>query len=181
MMTDNDLTTLHRRLGIPADYGVNPYRPRFMEAKRLVAVGEDLFARPQRLAPEAALRWRALQAAAAADGVSLQLVSAFRSIAYQAALIERKLAARQAIDAILTVVAAPGFSEHHTGCAVDLTTPGCDPLTESFGDTDAFRWLMSQRDTFGLRLSYPPDNSSGFIYEPWHWALLTPKQKPTAQ
>ena len=38
-------------------------------------------------------------------------------------------------------IAAPGYSEHHTGRAVDLTTPACDPLAEEFENTQAFDWL----------------------------------------
>ena len=67
--------------------------------------------------------------------------------------------------------AAPGHSEHHTGRAVDIATPGSRPLTEEFEDTDAFRWLTSRAVEFGFSLTYPRDNPWGIAYEPWHWSL----------
>ena len=66
--------------------------------------------------------------------------------------------------------AAPGYSEHHTGCAVDIATPGSRPLTEEFEDSQAFRWLTDNAGKFGFSMSYPRNNPAGFIYEPWHWA-----------
>ena len=90
---------------------------------------------------------------------------------YQARLIRKKINAGQSIDDILAVVAAPGFSEHHTGRAVDIATPGSRPLTEEFENSPAFQWLNQRAAEFGFSMSYPPGNPSGFIYEPWHWAL----------
>lgn len=71
---------------------------------------------------------------------------------------------------ILEVSAAPGFSEHHTGRALDLTTPGGPVLEEPFEHTDAFAWLSESAGSFGFHLSYPRGNSHGIAYEPWHWA-----------
>ena len=70
----------------------------------------------------------------------------------------------------MTVSAAPGYSEHHTGRAVDIATPGSRPLTEEFEDSAAFHWLNENAADFGFSMSYPRDNRYGFIYEPWHWA-----------
>lgn len=165
------LENLHRQLGIPSDYGREPPRPRFDEAAELVDVGPNLVGRPQRLTPRAASHWRAMQAAAAADDVRLLLVSGFRSLDYQAGLIRRKLDAGQSIEEILAVNAAPGYSQHHTGEAVDIATPGYRPLTEEFENSPAFHWLRERAGEFGFSLSYPPGNACGFIYEPWHWAL----------
>jgi D-alanyl-D-alanine carboxypeptidase len=99
------------------------------------------------------------------------LVSGFRSVDYQAGLIRTKLDRGQAIEAILQVNAAPGFSEHHTGQAVDIATPGSRPLTEEFEDTPAFEWLTREADRFGFSMSYPRNNPFGLIYEPWHWSI----------
>ncbi len=70
---------------------------------------------------------------------------------------------------ILSVSAAPGYSEHHTGRAVDLTTPGTRPLEEDFEATPAFEWLTGTAEDFGFRMSYPRNNRHGIAYEPWHW------------
>ena len=125
----------------------------------------------QRLTPEAAASWRAMQAAADEDGETLLLVSGYRSIDYQARLIRKKINAGQSVNEILAVNAAPGHSEHHTGRAIDIATPGSRPLTEEFEGSAAFAWLSGHAADYGFSMSYPRDNVAGFIYEPWHWAL----------
>jgi D-alanyl-D-alanine carboxypeptidase len=164
------LRELHNELGIPDEYGQDGTRPLFEEATELEEVGPNLVGRMQRLTPGTARQWAAMQAAARADGVLLLIVSGFRSIEYQARLIRKKINAGQQVSDILEVNAAPGFSEHHTGRAIDIASPGSRPLTEEFEDSDAFRWLQANAGGFGFSMSYPRDNPGGFIYEPWHWA-----------
>jgi D-alanyl-D-alanine carboxypeptidase len=110
-------------------------------------------------------------AAGGNDGIRLLIVSGFRSFEYQAQLIRRKLATGQTIGEILRVNAAPGFSQHHTGTAIDVASPGSRPLTEEFEDSAAFRWLLENAGRFGFSMTYPRDNPWGFVYEPWHWSL----------
>jgi D-alanyl-D-alanine carboxypeptidase len=164
------LRDLHAELGIPDDYGADGTRPRYEDATELVEVGPNIVGRMQCLEPGTAAAWFAMQQAAADDGVTLLLVSGFRSRDYQARLIRKKINAGQALGEILAVSAAPGFSEHHTGRAIDIATPGSRPLTEEFEETEAFRWLVTSASAHGFSLSYPPGNAAGFAYEPWHWA-----------
>jgi D-alanyl-D-alanine carboxypeptidase len=145
--------------------------PFYADAAELVDVGPNLVGHMQRLAPDAADRWRRMAEAAGSDGIRLLIASGFRDAEYQAGLIRRKLDAGQDIEDILKVVAAPGFSQHHTGCAIDIATPGSRPLTEEFDGTDAFAWLIENAISHGFSMTYPRDNAHGFIYEPWHWAL----------
>jgi D-alanyl-D-alanine carboxypeptidase len=161
---------IHKILGIPPHYGRAPYRPGYTEARELVDVPVGCVGRPLRLTPVAAQAWTAMVGAARTENVALLLVSGFRSVEYQRELFEKKLAANLPIDRILAVNAAPGFSQHHTGCAADVGTPGCESLTEDFENTEAFRWLVRNAGSFGFSLSYPRGNDFGFIYEPWHWA-----------
>ena len=172
MVSEGHIAGLHRELGIPADYGSGDGPPAFVEACELVEVGPNLVGHVQRLRPAAASRWQAMTTAAEADDVVLLIVSGFRSADYQAGLIRKKIESGQSISDILTVNAAPGFSEHHSGCAVDIATPGSRPLTEEFELSDAFRWLEANAATYGFRMSYPRDNRWGFVYEPWHWSCL---------
>jgi D-alanyl-D-alanine carboxypeptidase len=162
---------LHESLGIPDDYGRDGNPPYFAETTELVDVGPNLVGRMQRLTPDTAARWQQMVEAAGGDGIRLLIVSGFRDFEYQAGLIRRKLDAGEAIGDILKVNAAPGFSQHHTGCAVDIATPGSRPLTEDFEDSDAFAWLTKNAATYGFSMTYPRNNPQGFIYEPWHWAL----------
>ena len=164
------LRELHAELGIPEDYGLVRARPVYEEATELVEVGPNLIGRMQRLTPATAREWAAMRAAAAKDGVTLLIVSGFRSIDYQARLIRKKINAGQSVSEILSVNAAPGHSEHHTGRAVDIASPGSRPLTREFDDSEAFRWLQASAATYGFSMSYPRDNPAGFVYEPWHWA-----------
>jgi D-alanyl-D-alanine carboxypeptidase len=165
------LTKLHQELGIPSDYGHENDLPQFAEATELVEVGPNLVGRMQTLTPETAARYSAMVAAASADGVTLMIVSGYRSCEYQAALIRKKINAGQVVSEILSVNAAPGYSEHHSGRAVDIASPGSRPLTEEFEASDAFGWLKLRAEEFGFSLSYPRDNRFGFIYEPWHWSI----------
>ncbi len=166
------LRELHEELGIPADYGRDGARPEFEEATELVEVGPNLVGRMQRLTPATAGAWAAMQEAAAEDGVTLLIVSGYRSIDYQARLIRKKINAGQSVSEILAVNAAPGHSEHHTGRAIDIASPGSRPLTEEFEGSEAFRWLQANAANYGFSMSYPRDNAAGFIYEPWHWARM---------
>ncbi len=158
-------------LGLPAALVTERRRALHEECADLDSIGLDQFGREQRLERRAAAQWQAMVAAAARDGVVLTAVSAFRSFDYQRTIIERKLAAGQTVEQILRVSALPGFSEHHTGLAIDIGTPGCPPITEAFERTPAFEWLTRRGREFGFQMSYPKDNEGGVIYEPWHWAF----------
>jgi D-alanyl-D-alanine carboxypeptidase len=159
-------------LQVPEDHPARRRQPVVPEATDLVSIGLDVFGREQFLVLEVAEQWRALERAAARDGIVLQVVSAFRSVERQRRIFERKLAAGQTLIDILRVNALPGCSEHHSGRALDVTTPGVEPLTEAFEETEAFAWLTRSADECGLRLSYPRDNPFGVSYEPWHWYFL---------
>ena len=163
------LEKIHQGLGIPADYASSCGMPMHEDCPDLVAVGEDAFGRPARLERQTAQAWQRLQQAASAAGVVLHLVSAYRSTDYQRELIERKLARGLLIADILKVNAAPGYSEHHSGRAIDIGTPGFAALEEEFEKSEAFAWLLAHASRFGFRLSFPRNNRFGVMYEPWHW------------
>lgn len=157
------------RLGITPELLAGRMLPCFAEAPGLVFVELGADGREHFLAPAAAGAWRAMQVAARADGETLLIVSAFRSIARQALIIRRKLERGETLAEILRVSAPPGASEHHTGLAVDIGTPDSEALTTDFAETRAFAWLQSHAGDFGFSLSYPAGNPAGFLPEPWHW------------
>ena len=74
--------------------------------------------------------------------------------------------------------APPGFSEHHSGRALDLSTEGFAPLEEAFERSEAFKWLCGNGGRFGFTLSYPRGNRYGIVYEPWHWLYRNRKEHP---
>ncbi|MBU0677998.1 MAG: D-alanyl-D-alanine carboxypeptidase family protein [Verrucomicrobia bacterium] len=164
-----DIARLHRELGIPADFlsGRQPVREPC--AGDLIQIGTKEDGHPILLEQSAAESWIAMCNAAERDGVLLEPVSGFRSVEYQAGLLRSKLEEGQPLDDILQVMAVPGYSEHHTGCAIDINTPGCEACEEEFEDSAAFAWLSKHAGAFGFTLSYPKNNPRGVIYEPWHW------------
>jgi D-alanyl-D-alanine carboxypeptidase len=165
------LRELHRELGIPEDYSVLRRLTLHEEAStdELVEIGRNPDGRLLELVPPAAAAWRLLRNEAANDGLELIAVSAFRSVARQTEIIRRKLDDGKSIAEILRYVAAPGFSEHHTGRAIDIGCPGFTDLEENFETTPAFAWLQRRAGRHGFSLSYPRGSETGIGYEPWHW------------
>ncbi|KGQ19692.1 D-alanyl-D-alanine carboxypeptidase [Lysobacter dokdonensis DS-58] len=167
------LARLHERLdqlGIEeGDYAGRTGLELVAEPDRLDFAGFDMFRRPLWLLPGAARAWLHMQGDALRAGVVLDSISGYRSHDYQLGIFERKLARGQSVDEILNVNAAPGFSEHHGGRALDIGTTDEPPAEESFEKTRAFEWLQANAEGHGFALSYPRDNPHGIVYEPWHW------------
>ena len=161
--------TLLESLGIPEKYGSDPLLPIYAEAGELVDAGLNIVGRMQTLTADTAAAWLGMFNEAQEEQIELVMVSGFRSMEYQAGLIQKKLEAGQTIEEILQVNVAPGFSQHHTGNAIDIATPGYKPLLEEFEDSPAFAWLQENAGRFGFTLSYPRGNPEAITYEPWHW------------
>lgn len=168
---DPRLNSLNAALGISSELIATRGLRIYEEASSLEVAETGTDGREHLLVSTAAEAWHTLKAAAHDDGVSLLIVSAFRSINRQAEIIRQKLEAGVTIEEILTISAPPGFSEHHTGCAIDLTTPGSRALEVEFEQTVAFAWLKRRAAEFSYQLSYPIGNCYGYQYEPWHWCF----------
>lgn len=167
-----------QRLGLDADqYAASTGLSAEPEPAQLTLAGFDRYRRPLWLTAAAARGWRRLQIAAAGLGVALDAISGYRSHDYQLGIFERKFARGQSLPQILQVNAAPGFSEHHSGNALDLGSPGQAPAEETFEDTAAFAWLSRHAGDYGFRMSYPRNNPHGIVYEPWHWRFHTPSNR----
>ncbi|MEO1211698.1 MAG: D-alanyl-D-alanine carboxypeptidase family protein [Cyanobacteria bacterium J06638_20] len=112
--------------------------------------------------------------AARRDGIWLVPISGFRDYERQDFLFESKTEQVGSPESAAFTVAPPGYSEHHTGMAVDLADglARALDLSVAFGDTDAYRWLSRHANRFGYELSFPPDNPQGISYEPWHWRYI---------
>jgi D-alanyl-D-alanine carboxypeptidase len=156
-------------LGIPVELVRARGLPLCVEAKTLVVAEIDARGREQRLAPAAASAWSTMKVAAARAGVELYLVSAFRSFDRQCEIVRDKLTVGQSLEQILAVSAPPGYSEHHTGRAVDIGSKPDDSLEEAFEESAAYAWLSLHASRYGYFLSYPKGNRYGYRYEPWHW------------
>ena len=162
-------------LGIDADaYAARTGLPLVAEPSWLAFAGLDRYRRALWLQRDAARAWLGMQAAARRDGVVLEAISGYRSHDYQLGIFERKLARGLQIEDIFAVNAAPGFSEHHGGHALDIGTPGEPPAEPSFEATPAFSWLQGHAAAHGFVMSYPRDNPHGIVHEPWHWRHACP-------
>jgi len=111
-------------------------------------------------------RFLSMKEAALEEGVTLSVKWAFRSVEDQARLIRAQLRYGASMAEILSRVAAPGYSEHHSGRAFDFERIPSETLFER---TEAFKWLVENAWRFDCVMSYPPNNGYGVIYEPWHW------------
>jgi len=94
------------------------------ECTNLVNTELDVFGRQPQLEVATFAAWQTMQAAAIKDDIVLQIISAYRSFDYQKQMFIRKMARGDSLSAILQVNAAPGYSEHHSGRAVDIGCPG---------------------------------------------------------
>lgn len=170
------IAAMDRELGIPAGYGTSHGLTLVPEPATLAVAGKDLRGRTVKLAPAAAAALKRMTVAAAKDGVTLQIVSGFRSAAYQAALLRMKLNRGMSIATALSINTPPGYSEHQSGCAVDLATPHSPAADQSFARTPAYAWLNRRAAEYGFHLSYPQSNANGIEFEPWHWRYVAPVQ-----
>ncbi|MEN9204416.1 MAG: M15 family metallopeptidase [Thermostichales cyanobacterium SZTDM-1c_bins_54] len=131
--------------------------------------------RAVQLRRSAAQAWRSMQQAAAQAGVVLVPISGFRSIADQEYLFFQRARQKSLRPQERALVSAPpGYSEHHTGYALDIGD-GRDPATDvevTFTRTAAWAWLNQHGARFGFELSFPEGNSQGISFEPWHWRYV---------
>ena len=106
--------------------------------------------------------------AAKADGVSMRVVSAYRTESYQRNLFNSKVRRSGNVYAD-NYSARPGHSEHQTGLAVDINS-----TYVSFENSAAYRWLQDHAYEYGFILRYPKGKEwiTGYSYEPWHYRFV---------
>ncbi len=128
----------------------------------------------QKLRLEAARALENMFQEALDSGVSLYLVSGYRSYSDQIDLQSYYqnlfgLTEATRIDCI------PGASEHQLGLAVDLgTTDHLYELNTNFSNTDAYQWLIQNCARFGFILRYPngKEEVTGIKYSPWNFRYV---------
>ncbi|MEG4028234.1 MULTISPECIES: M15 family metallopeptidase [unclassified Microcoleus] len=145
-------------------------------AKDLVSVTSD---GSVKLRTSAAAKYQEMVNAAAASGIYFAPISGFRSLQdQQHVFFDVKAERRQNASKRAEVSAPPGYSEHHTGYAIDIgdgTAPEHN-LSPSFENTEAFKWLEANAVAFSFEMSFPKNNRQGVSYEPWHWRFVGDKQ-----
>lgn len=147
------------------------------DVNKMIVIGsyaQQEYQRYEKLAPEAALALMKLIYAARDEGVWIIPVSGFRTITNQEKLFKAQIQRLGSPEAAAKVSAPPGYSEHHTGYAIDLADgnfPKQD-ITDKFAETDAFKWLKIHGKEFGFEMSFPENNPQGVSYEAWHWRFV---------
>ncbi len=113
--------------------------------------------------PETMEAFVTMAEAAKEDSVLLIADSGWRSFSFQSRIIKRRLQRGDKMETILLSVAPPGYSEHHTGRALDLC-----PSEARFAHTDIYKWLKENAGQFGFIESLPKHDSNLIHWEAWH-------------
>ena len=112
------------------------------------------------------------------DGIYLELDSARRSVAAQQDIMDR-FTEKYGADYAAKTVATPGYSEHHTGLALDLyfKLKGEDgAFTDVYYNEDMVQYpeiwekIHAKLADYGFILRYLEgrEHITGYGYEPWH-------------
>ncbi len=109
--------------------------------------------------------------AAKEDGITLIVNSSYRTNEYQTGLYENRKEQQGQANAD-KYAARPGHSEHESGLALDIFSPGYG--TANFETSDAYTWLINNSYKYGFILRYPKDKEhlTGYGYESWHYRYV---------
>ena len=125
-----------------------------------------------KLRRDAAKAFNEMKAAAAKEGIKLTCVSGCRPTDYQVNTFKKKFkdANNPTVEEIksrVKVSAPSGYSEHHTGLAVDINSTSND-----FKNTPAYKWLQKHAHEYGFEQSFPAGNAQGLSEESWHYRYV---------
>lgn len=147
----------------------------------------ELEGKIHKLQPEVMRAFEKMRAAAAKEGISIDLVSAYRSYNRQKSIWNRKFnnfvsegySAIEAVNKIIEYSTLPGTSRHHWGTDIDifdasLPAPKSILIEENYETNGVYaklkEWMDNNAETFGFYLVYTNDTDrKGFKYEPWHY------------
>lgn len=113
---------------------------------------------------EAADALEEMQAAAAEEGLTLYVVSGYRSYETQEAVYAGWVN-QDGKELADTYSSRAGYSDHQTGYTFDLNS-----LEQDFAYTEEGIWLAEHCAEFGFIIRYPEGKEmyTGYVYEPWH-------------
>ncbi len=114
------------------------------------------------------------------EGIQIELDSTYRSIEEQQEIWDRWSADPElGPDYCEKYLAKVGYSEHHTGLAIDILIVKPDGYVENdneemLADTETFAKIHQHLAQFGFILRYPPEREAvtGYNYEPWHFRFV---------
>ncbi len=118
-----------------------------------------------------AIKFNEMKTEAKKNNLNIVAISGYRSFNYQNNLYNKYVTVDGKTKAD-TYSARPGYSEHQTGLAVDISN-GNNPYY-SFENTKEFNWIQDNAYKYGFILRYPKDkeNITGYSYESWHYRYV---------
>ena len=114
-----------------------------------------------------------LQSALLKQDVDIRLDSVYRSVEEQVTLWE-SFEEEYGEDYCKKYLAEPGYSEHHTGLAVDVCIIKDGEVINDndtmLAETELFKKVHELMPEYGFILRYPEgkEGITGYAYEPWH-------------
>lgn len=165
----NILALVNKEYALPSDYA-----PEDLTRPNVSFSFGDADIEKSYLRKEAAEHLELLFDAAEKDGIELFAVSGYRSYERQTNVFSAK-SNQVGETAAAAVVAIPGYSEHQTGLAMDISSRSVSlELIEQFGTTVEGKWLAENAHKFGYILRYPEgkETITGYQYEPWHFRYI---------
>ena len=153
-----------------AMFGITHYKYEDCDLNRLVKCGK------MKVRDDCAIAFAEMKKAAKKDKITLNIVSGYRSSHYQKTVFKYKFKdsagnflypTPDMMQTRLKFSAPSGYSEHHTGLAIDINS-----TEDDFKDTPAYQWLLKNAYKFGFEISFPQNNSQGLGFEPWHWRFV---------
>lgn len=108
------------------------------------------------------------------DGITIRVMSSYRSYNYQVNLYNRYVET-DGKDAADTYSARPGYSEHQTGLCIDIDDTKLNYT--DFEKSNSFNWMQENAYKYGFILRYPEDKTeiTGYTYESWHYRYVGKK------
>ena len=108
------------------------------------------------------------------QGLNIRAISAYRDVSYQENLYS-KYSKNDSLEIVDTYSARPGYSEHHTGLAIDVDN--INTSYEYFEYTDEYEWMINNSYKYGFILRYPKskEDITGYKYESWHFRYVGKK------
>ena len=114
---------------------------------------------------------------------TIELDSVYRSVKAQQELWDDwSNDPEKGIDYVKKFVAVPGFSEHHTGLAIDICLKKDGELIydndKMIEEREIFSIIHSKLSKYGFILRYLEnrEDSTGYTYEPWHFRYIGDKK-----
>jgi len=154
--TDNDLVLINKYNKIAANY-----------SPKLVTISSTYATKTLQATNDTVSAFEKLCSDASKENLTIRAVSAYRTYAYQENLYNKYVAQDGKSDAD-KYSARPGFSEHHTGLAIDVM--GGTTVYTKFDTTSEYTWLSKNAHLYGFIIRYQKDKTdiTGYKYEPWH-------------